>query len=76
MVDFLLLCLSNADAVYHVKSTSGWSLTNIVERVVSIFNLALNCVALSRAKMSELAEKWLRPCSSMKEIRLQALKHP
>ena len=74
--DLLLLWMSNADALYHIKSASGWSFTNVVEKVMSIFNLALNCVALSRAKMSKLAEKWLKNCSSMKAIRAQAEKHP
>ena len=36
---------------YHLKSASGWSFANIVESVMSIFNLVLNCVAPSRVKM-------------------------
>ena len=72
----LLLWLSKADAYYHIKSASGWSFTNVVERVMSILNLALNCLALARLKMSPLAEKWLKNCSNMKEIREKSEQHP
>jgi hypothetical protein len=41
-----------------------------------IFNIALNCVALCRAPMSDLCEHWLKNCSTMKEIREQSEKHP
>jgi hypothetical protein len=65
IVDLLLLWLSNADAYYHTKSASGRSFVNVVERLMSILNILLNCVALARAKMSELAEKWLKCCQNL-----------
>jgi len=72
----LLLWMSKSDAVYHIKSASGRSSTDIRERLMAIFNIALDCVALARAPMSELCESWLKNCCTLKEIREQAEKHP
>ena len=66
----------NLDMLVAARTAPGHSFVNPVERIMSLFNIALYSVALERSKMSEQFESVLRRCNSMSEIRNTAASNP
>ena len=66
----------NLDMLIAARTDPGHSFVNLVERIMSLLNIALYGVALERSKMSEQFESVLRRCNSMSEIRNTAASNP
>ena len=64
-LDYLCACRT---APYH-----SWR--NPVERVMSVLNLGLQCVALARAKMTDSFEKEVSKCNTLSELRKIAVRN-
>ena len=60
----------------HARCTPRHSYTNPAERVMSILNLGLQNCALERKALTEEAEKDIKKCGSVAEIRGRAENDP
>ncbi|GES75075.1 uncharacterized protein LOC105326236 [Rhizophagus clarus] len=70
---FLSLDLDYLVAV-HIPPGHSWK--NLVERIISILNLELQCVGLIRQEMDAESEEIMSQCNSMSDIRKAAEKNP
>ncbi|KAK3107234.1 hypothetical protein FSP39_009952 [Pinctada imbricata] len=73
-----LICLFralNLDMLVAVRTAPNASWRNPPERIMSILNLALNCVGLMRKEMDEEFEAKIKSCNTMNDIRAAANKH-
>ncbi|ORY41532.1 hypothetical protein BCR33DRAFT_825419 [Rhizoclosmatium globosum] len=64
-----LAIMTGTDFLVAVRTVPGHSWSNMVERVMSIFNLALYGVALCRAEMPDECEKMMKQCNGLVDIR-------
>ncbi|GBC01659.1 hypothetical protein RclHR1_04280016 [Rhizophagus clarus] len=60
------------DYLVAVRTPPGHSWKNLVERIMSILNLGMQCVGLMRQKMSEEMEKLISGCNSLEDMREKA----
>jgi len=63
------------DMLVAVRTAPNASWRNPPERIMSILNLALNCVGLMRREMSQEFENYIKSCNTMNNIRASAVKH-
>ena len=66
----------NLDMVVGINTCPGNSWANPTERIMSVLNLALNGVSLSREEMSKEKEELIKTPSNMKEMQAAAEKNP
>ncbi|XP_046330978.1 uncharacterized protein LOC124114453 [Haliotis rufescens] len=64
------------DMLIAVRTAPNASWRNPPERVMSLLNLALNCIGLMRAEMEPQFENMLKSCNNMKSIREKATIFP
>lgn len=66
----------NLDMVVGINTCPGNSWANPTERIMSVLNLALSGVSLSREEMSKGKEELIKTPTNMKEMRAAAEKNP
>uniref|UniRef100_U9TKM5 Uncharacterized protein n=1 Tax=Rhizophagus irregularis (strain DAOM 181602 / DAOM 197198 / MUCL 43194) TaxID=747089 RepID=U9TKM5_RHIID len=64
------------DLLVAVRTPSGHSWKNPVERIMSILNLGLQCIGLMRTEMDKEFEELIKCCNSMEDIRNKAKEEP
>ena len=66
----------NLDMVVGINTCPGNSWANPTQRIMSVLNLALSGVSLSREEMSKEKDKLIKTPANMKEMRAAAEKNP
>ena len=64
------------DCLVAVRTPPGHSWKNPAERVMCVLNLGLQSVGVMRASMSNEKELLIKPCNTMKEIRIRVDQYP
>ena len=59
----------NIDILIAGRTAPSHSWANPVERIMSIVNLGLQCIGIMRSKISDDAEKSIKKCNNLKQIR-------
>jgi len=67
-------CKLNLDYLSAVRTAPYHSYRNLVERIMSVFNIGLQAIALARKEMPQEME--VEKCSSMKALRAVAKRNP
>ena len=71
-----LFLYHNLDEVIAMRTATGLSYRNPVERVHSVANLGLQCVGMMRQRMSPELEKVIKHLNSNEELRKACANHP
>ena len=76
IVTIALFLYMDLDIMHKVQTVANHSYANIVERVMSILNLALQNISLCRPAMTEELENMYMRCKSLADVRRVGKDHP